>query len=138
MQKRPISDISFAQYLNEDKLMGSKCNKCGTIATPPRQICKKCHDLDVEWVEMSGKGKLAAFTCTAIAPRIMIEEGFGRANPYCVGVVELKEGTRVDARIEGVDAKNPETIKVGLPLAVTFLHRGEGEKMKTFLAFKPE
>jgi len=52
-------------------------------------------------------------------------------------VVELDEGTRVDARIEGVDARNPETIKVGMPLHVDYLHRGEGDNLKTFLAFKP-
>ena len=85
---------------------------------------------------MKGNGKLAAFTSITIGPPFMIEEGFDRKNPYCVGVVELDEGVRIDARIEGVDAKNPESIKVGIPLSVKYLHRGEGEKMKTFLAFE--
>ena len=55
-----------------------------------------------------------------------------------VGVVELDEGTRVDARIEGVDASKQETIKVGMPLKVKFFDRGEGQNARTFLAFEPK
>lgn len=137
MEERPFSDITYEQYLNEEKLMGSKCLKCGAIFTPPRPICIKCHGSDMEWMEMKGSGKLAGFTCITVGPAFMIEEGYDRNNPYCVGVVELEEGTRVDARIEEVDAGKPETIKVGMPMSVKFLHRGEGESLTTFLAFKP-
>ena len=137
MEARPFSDISYEQFLDEDKLMGSKCNQCGAVFTPPRPICIQCHSSDMEWLEMQGRGKLAGFTCITIGPAFMIEEGYDRNNPYCVGVVELDEGTRVDARIEDVDASKPETIKVGMPLTVKFLHRGEGENLRTFLAFQP-
>ena len=67
----------------------------------------------------------------------MAEQGYNRSHPYCSGVVDLDEGVRIDARIEGVDASKPETIKIGMPLTVDFLHRGEGEAMQTYLAFKP-
>jgi len=86
---------------------------------------------------MKGKGKLAAFTCITIAPPFMIEQGYNRKNPYCSGVVELEEGGRVDARIEGVDAGKPENINVGMPLKVKFLHRKEGNTKETYLAFEP-
>jgi uncharacterized OB-fold protein len=91
----------------------------------------------MEWVEMKGEGKLAGFTCISVGLPFMIAEGYDRKHPYCTGVVELEEGVRVDARIEGVDAKNPESIKVGMPMKVMFLHRGEGEDKKTYLAFAP-
>ena len=137
MEQRPFSDISYVQYLKEEKLMGSRCKQCGALFLPPRPICIKCHGEDMAWVQMNGEGKLAAFTCIAIGPSFMIAEGYNRKNPYCSGVVELEEGVRVDARIEGVDAKNPETIMVGTPLAIKFLHRGEGDDKKTYLAFEP-
>jgi uncharacterized OB-fold protein len=91
----------------------------------------------MEWAEMSGRGRLAAFTCIAIGPPFMVEEGYGRRNPYCSGVVELEEGVRVVARIEEVDTNQPEKIRIGTPLKVEFLHRGEGENLRTFLAFRP-
>jgi uncharacterized OB-fold protein len=90
----------------------------------------------MEWREVKGRGKLAAFTAVSVGPPSMVAEGFNRKNPYCVGVVEFEGGVRIDARIEGVDTKNPETIKVGMPLTAKFLHRTEGENMKTFIAFE--
>ena len=137
MEERNFSDISYEQYLNENKLMGSRCKKCGVLYTPPRSLCIKCYSSEMEWVEMKGDGKLSAFTCIAVGPPFMIDEGYDRNHLYCVGVVELDEGTRVDARIEGVDTNKPDTIKVGMPVSVEFLHRGEGEELKTYLAFKP-
>jgi len=137
MGKRPFSDISYEQFLNEEKLMGSRCEKCGALFVPPRPICIQCHGSDMAWIEMKGKGRLSAFTCIAVAPPFMITEGYNRKNPYCSGVVELDEGVRVVARIEGVDTVNPESIKMGMPLTVNFLHRGEGDDLRTYLGFKP-
>lgn len=134
MADRPFSDIAFEQFLNEEKLMGSTCRQCGTLFAPPRPICVNCRSMDMDWVELSGKGKLAAFTCISIGPAAMIAEGYNRNNPYISGVVTLDEGVRVDARIEGVDSRQPEAIRIGMPLKVKFLHRGENQ---TFLAFEP-
>ena len=136
MEERPFSDISYQQFLNEEKLMGSKCKKCGALYTPPRPICVKCKGYEMEWVEMKGKGKLSAFTVVTVGPPWMVKLGYDRKNPYCSGVVTLEEGTRVVARIEDVDASNPESIKVGTPLAVDYIHLGEGEERETLLAFK--
>jgi len=137
MENRPFSDIVYNQFLAEEKLMGSKCEKCGALYVPPRPICIKCHEADMQWIQMKGRGKLAAFTCIGIGPAFMAAEGYNRKNPYCVGVVELEEGARVDARIENVDTLNPEAIKVGMPMAAKFLHRGEGADKRTYLAFEP-
>jgi uncharacterized OB-fold protein len=137
MEQMPFSDISYEKYLNEEKLMGSRCKECGAQFVPPRAICVTCYSSEMEWVEMSGRGALAAFTCITIPPPFMIAQGYDRRNPYCSGVVELEEGGRVDARIEGVDISNPETIKVGTPMKAKFLHRKEGDREETYLAFEP-
>jgi uncharacterized OB-fold protein len=137
MEVRPFNDISYERFLSEDKLMGSKCRRCGVLSVPPRSICIKCYSSELEWVEMKGNGKLAAFTCIAIGPPFMIKEGYDRKHPYVSGVVELEEGVKVVARIEGVDASKPEAIKIGTPLEVEFLHKSEAESPMTFLAFRP-
>ncbi len=137
MEVRPFNDISYERFLSEDKLMGSKCRRCGVFSVPPRSICIKCYSSELEWVEMKGNGELAAFTCIAIGPPFMIKEGYDRKHPYVSGVVELEEGVKVVARIEGVDASKPEAIKIGTPLKVEFLHKGEAESPMTFLAFRP-
>ncbi len=137
MEDKHFSDISYEQFLSEEKLMGSRCKQCGAFYVPPRPICIKCYASEMEWVQTKGKGKLAAFTCIAVGPPFMMEEGYNRTRPYVSGVVELEEDARVVARIEGVDGSKPETIKIGTPLRVEFLHRGEGEDSATFLAFRP-
>jgi uncharacterized OB-fold protein len=91
----------------------------------------------MEWIELSGQGKLAAFTIVYIAPSAMIAAGYDRKNPYCAGVVELAEGPKVSAQILGVDVLHPEQIKIGMPLKAKFVERGEGDAKRTFLAFEP-
>ena len=137
MEVTPFNDISYERFLSKEKLMGSRCRKCGAFFVPPRTICIKCYSTEMEWIEMKGKGKLAAFTCIAIGPPFMAKEGYDRKHPYVSGVVELEEGVKVVARIEGVDGKKPETIRIGTPLQVEFLHRGEGENLTAFLTFRP-
>ena len=112
--------------------MGSRCQKCSALYVPPRPICIDCRSSELGWEQMSGNGRLAAFTCIAIGTSAMIAEGYDRKNPYISGVVELDEGARVDARIDGLDGNKPEEIQVGMPLSVKYLHREGG---RTHLAF---
>ena len=134
--QRPFTSVSFEQYLSEKKLMGSHCHTCNKDFLPPRAICPSCHNDQLTWVEFSGKGKLAAFTSIFIAPTAMIDAGYGRDKPYLAGVVELDAGVKVSAQILDLDATKPEEVKIGTSLLAEFVERGEGEKRKTFLAFR--
>ena len=137
MAERPINDYGFEQFLSEGKLMGATCNGCKTLYVPPRSLCPGCRHSKMEWTETAGEGRLAAFTSISIGTPAMIKEGYDRNNPYCSGAVELVEGARVVARIEGVDALRPETIEVGMPLRVKFLNQGTGDNRTTVLTFSP-
>jgi uncharacterized OB-fold protein len=90
----------------------------------------------MEWAEFSDQERLLAFTTVHIAPTDMIEAGYDRKNPYCTGIVQLAEGPAISAQILGVDPARPEEIKVGMPLRVGFVQRGEGEAQRTYLAFE--
>ena len=137
-EKRPFTAASFSEYLAENELMGSHCPACNESFLPPRALCLHCFGDELEWTRFSGKAKLAAYTSIAIAPTAMIEAGYGRDNPYLAGIVELEEGVKISAQILALDASQPETIKIGTPLRVAFVERGEGEAKKTFLAFEAE
>jgi uncharacterized OB-fold protein len=137
MNSRPFNDHSYEQFLQEEKIMGSRCARCGALALPPRPICVSCLGSELEWVGFRGVGKLAAFTSIVVVPPSMAKEGFSKKNPYVVGVVELEENAKIVARITGVDAKKPEEIKVGTPLRAEFIHSGQGPERKTYLAFRP-
>ncbi len=136
MSERPITGEGFSQYLGEQKLMGTRCRSCGSLHLPPRPLCPACYSDDLEWEQVSGKGKLVAFTTVHIAPTAMLEAGYGRTNPYCTGIVQLEEGPTISAQITGVDPAAPAQIDVGMPVRVAFLRRGEGETERTYLAFE--
>jgi uncharacterized OB-fold protein len=137
MIENEFTSTAYNKFLSEHKLMGTRCRADGRIYLPPRPIAPDTQHDEMEWVELSGQGKLVAFTIIYIAPSAMIAAGYDRKNPYCVGVVELAEGPKVSAQILGVDVLHPEQIQIGMPLKATFIERGEGEAKKTFLAFEP-
>jgi uncharacterized protein len=130
----PFTVVSFNQFLNEKKLMGTRCTQCGHLYLPPRAICPNCLSEQLEWVELAGKGKLAAFTVIYVGPTAMISAGYNRENPYVSGIVELGEGVKISAQILGVDGTKPETIRVGQPVTIDFVQRGE----QNCLAFRAE
>ncbi len=137
MEGALLSDISYNRFIAEEKLTAARCRNCGARWVPPRPICIACYSSNLELIEVNGKGRLAAFTCIAIPPSSMAAQGYGRKHPYCVGILELDDGGRVDARIEGVDATHPESIKIGMPMKVKFLHRTLHGKAESYLAFEP-
>ncbi len=137
MDKRPFTIASFDQFLAEGKFMGMKCSKCGAFRIPPKPMCSQCYSTELEWVEMTGKGTLSAYSCVAVGTTMMVEEGYDRKNLYCTGVISLEEGPRICAQIIGADSNNPESIKIGTPLKVGFVERGKGEERRTYLAFNP-
>jgi uncharacterized OB-fold protein len=137
MEKKEFTVFSFNEFLNEGKLMGSKCVKCGAQYLPPRPLCTECQNTEMEWLQFPGKGILAAFTVISVGPTMMVQEGFDRMNPYCSGIVQLDEGLKISGRIVGVDTKNPENIKVGTRMVIDLQQRCEKEVVKTYLAFKP-
>jgi uncharacterized OB-fold protein len=137
MSEYDFTSVGFYNALNEKKLLGSKCMKCGKVHFPPREICVKCLSSDLEPIEFSGKGTLEAYTVVYIATTEMIEAGYGRDNPHCAGIVRLEEGPAISAQILGVDVSAPESIKIGIPVQATFVERGSDDNKKTYLGFQP-
>ena len=137
MTKDEFSNTAFNNHLADHKLMGARCEDCGALYLPPRPMCTACFGKQMSWVEMSGAGKLAAFTAIHIAPTAMIEAGYGRNNPYIAGIIQLEEGPSISAQVLGIAPDQPEQVVIGTPMKVVFVDRGEGEARRTFLAFEP-
>jgi len=135
--ERPFTQASYQAYLNEGRLMGSRSRATGELFVPPRPIDPATHGADIEWVELSGRGTLAAFTSVYIGTSAMIEAGYDRKKPYVAGVVTLAEGPRISAQILGLDGTQPDLAWIGRPLRATFVERGEGDQRRAFLAFEP-
>ena len=128
---------SYLEFLRSKKLMGSKCKKCGEMYVPVRKLCTKCNSVDMEWVEMSGKGNVAAFTSITVGTPFFVTKGYDRKNPYCFSVIQLEEGPMVSGQLMGVDEKNPDTINVGLPVKAKFLETELKGETRIDLGFEP-
>lgn len=137
MSESQFNKTSYNQYLSEHRLMGSRCVNDGAVYLPPRALCPQDFSSQMEWVEFSGRGKLAAFSVIYIGTSRMIEEGYDRKNPYCSAIIELEEGPRISAQLLAVDVLHPETIQIGMPVQAVYVDRGAEEQKYTFLAFQP-
>jgi uncharacterized OB-fold protein len=76
----------FINYLEQGKVMGTRCKECGQVFFPPRADCYKCLSSDVEWFEVAGKGKLISFSQLKYAP-----VGFEHDLPYSIAVLDYGE-----------------------------------------------
>lgn len=115
---------AYQRFLEEGKLMGSRCTKCGALYLPPRPLCPGCGCREMEWRELRGEGEVRAFTVIHVPPSLMV----GRA-PYRIGLVKLGEGPTLTARI----SEGEKEIRVGTKVVAEFKKEGD----KTVLFFKP-
>ena len=136
-EEKEFTIQNYLEFIQNKKLMGSKCKDCGTMYVPVRKLCTACNSLNMEWVPLSGKGKLAAFTSITVGTPYFIELGYDRNKPYCFSVIKLEEGAMVSAQLVGVDESKPDTIKIGMPLKVKFLEYELKGETKINLGFEP-
>ncbi len=101
--------LTFKEYneaLKENKLLGLKCMECGAITVPPKMVCRQCASLDMEIIELKGRGKIQTFT-----PVFVAAEGREDEVPYIIVLVELDEGPWIMGNLTGVDP-NEATMEV--------------------------
>lgn len=136
--EKEITIQNYLDYIQSKKLMGSKCKKCGALYVPPRKLCTACNSTDLEWKEMSGKGKIAAFSCIGVGTTFMVKKGYSMKKPYCFSVIQLDEGPMVSGQLLDVDESKPETILIGTPVNISFIETElPGGETRVDLGFKP-
>ena len=73
-------------FIEEGKIMGKKCTKCGNIQFPPVPVCNECSCMEMDWTEMSGEGEIYSLTFSPMGVYPYNEE------PCLSGWGKLKEG----------------------------------------------
>ncbi|MBD3351637.1 MAG: hypothetical protein GF364_09145 [Candidatus Lokiarchaeota archaeon] len=140
-EEKEITLRNYFDFLAKDKLMGSKCKKCGEVFVPPKKICNKCQSTELEWIEFSGKGTLATYSLIHVGARYFSAQGYRMGKPYCFGVIKLEEGPRVSAHVVGPSKEwefDPANFKVGMPLKKKIIKvEIEGREPSFDLGFEP-
>ncbi|RLC17455.1 MAG: DNA-binding protein [Deltaproteobacteria bacterium] len=98
----------FIQYMEDGKVMATKCKDCGLIFFPPRADCCQCLTSNMDWAEVSGTGKLVTYSKLEYAP-----VGFGDDLPYSIAVLDYG-----DYKIFGRIASDvpDEEVRVGMEM----------------------
>lgn len=110
-------------------LIGCKCNKCGNIMFPPRELCSKCRAVELEPFQLRGEGEIITYTTTHVP-----QEGFEHQVPYHLAIIELIDGPRLTTEI--IDSKGDD-IKIGAKVKSCFRRIGEdGETGLIYYGYK--
>ncbi len=94
------------------RLEAGQCAKCGKVFFPPRVVCDACKCREFKAYTLPSEGTVVSHTVIRTAPR-----GFGDEAPYCMGIVELTDGTRILCQIADCE---PERLAIGLKVSMEF------------------
>lgn len=124
----PVANADSLPYWNaarEKRLLIRKCNACGQLHFMPRYLCPTCWSDQLEWVQAKGTGSIHSFTVIRRAPL----NCFASRVPYVVALIDLDEGPRMVANVQGDDALS---VQIGDRVEVIFEDRGEGAMVPQF------
>ena len=110
----------FVKYLEEGKIMATRCSKCGKLYFPPRADCPEDLSMDMTWEKLSGRCKLLTYTTAYFAPT-----GFEDDVPYTIALAQCEEGAKVYALLSK-DIRENE-IRIGMDLRLTPLQLPNGK-----------
>ena len=115
-----ISKVNdFIDYLEKGKVMATRCKDCGMIFFPPRADCYQCLTSNMEWLEVSGTGKLVSYSKLEYAP-----VGFGDDLPYRIALLDYGD-YKVFGRIAGDVPEEEITIGMEMKTQVNELPNGQ-------------
>ena len=122
----------FIDLMNEKKLQGTKCKKCGKIWMPPRIACSDCYE-DTDWVELPHAGTIRVSTIVWYTTSDFIQQV-----PYGIAFIKLDEADT--ALLQGVFSENlvPSKIKKDQRVRAVFKAEGKREGKMTDFFFVPE
>ena len=105
----------FWEGLEAGELRVQRCTGCQALRHPPGPMCPHCNSLDWDWLVSAGRGEVFSFVVHHHPPIPGLDP------PCTIALVELEEGTRLLANLDGIA---PGAVEVGLPVEVEF-HRVE-------------
>ena len=92
-------------HLDNGKLMGLKCKRCGTIHFPPFPICRECSGMEMEWTGISGRAIVREIALVT-APDVW----FMDYAPYYFAYADTEEGSHFDSMLFGINAEPEEVL----------------------------
>jgi uncharacterized OB-fold protein len=102
----------FWEGFNQHRLLVRQCGSCDRLHHPPGPMCPACNSLEWRALECSGRGTIHSFVVVH-QPQMR-----GFEYPLPVALIELEEGVRMVANLQGVP---PEQVRIGMPVEVDYV-----------------
>jgi uncharacterized protein len=139
----PVTQVAFAPDVftwpsDEPQLIGGKCGDCAAVAFPLMPSCPRCGATAVERHLLPRRGTLHTWTTQEFLPKEPYAGGetLETFRPYGVGLVQLGDEVRVEARLTEAD---PNALDFGMAVElaiVPFRTDDDGTQVMTY-AFRP-
>jgi hypothetical protein len=98
----------FFERARKGELTAIRCERCGVLAVPPKELCPECGARTWTTVPLAGDGTIASYTVIRVAPR-----GHADETPYAIAAVRLREGVSLLGRVVDIPL---DALAVGLPV----------------------
>jgi uncharacterized OB-fold protein len=117
----------FCEGARQHRLVAQRCASCGRLRHPPRPMCPHCRSLEVEIVDLSGRGTVYSFSIIHYPPTPFFDY------PVLAVLVDLDEGIRLVSNLVDVDpASIVGTSLVGTHVAVDWVTAAEDAEVPVF------
>jgi uncharacterized protein len=128
----------FTWPAEEPRLIGAKCPSCAAVTFPEQDSCPRCGRLGMERHLLPRRGTLWTWTTQEFLPKEPYAGGetVETFRPYGVGLVQLGDEVRVEARLTESD---PAKLDFGMAVelvVIPFRVDDDGTEVMTF-AFRP-
>ncbi|MFX1554445.1 MAG: Zn-ribbon domain-containing OB-fold protein [Promethearchaeota archaeon] len=124
----------FYDALENKKIIGNKCPKCGDVFVPPRKICGKCNEkihFEENWVDLPDTGTLKNYTIT----HYKVNDRACRKvkKPQIIGMVQI-DGSNTAIIYRLLDLEQEE-VKTGMKLRIQWeeIPKGDPSDIKGFV-----
>ncbi|MBI2872640.1 MAG: Zn-ribbon domain-containing OB-fold protein [Chloroflexi bacterium] len=111
--ENPEPSRPFWEAAKRHELVMPRCKRCNDLFWYPREQCPNCFSQEIDWVTVSGKGKVYAFTIVYQAAH----PEYQKEAPYVFAAIDLLEGTRIISNVIGIP---PDQVKVDMSVEAVF------------------
>ena len=114
-QQVPFAPDVFTWPADEPQLIGARCPECAAITFPKQGSCPRCGSAEMTEHLLPRRGTLWTFTTQEFLPKEPYASGetLETFRPYGVGLVQLGDEVRVEARLTEADASN---LRIGMEM----------------------
>ena len=103
----------FFAAARRGELVVQRCDDCGALRFPDREICSSCWSTAAQWVPVSGRGEIYSF----YVMHQIYHPAFATEVPYAVVTVQLEEGPRLTTNVVGTP---PSDLRIGQKVEAVF------------------